>query len=128
PHLVLEKLAERLDELQVHPLGQTADIVMRLDGNAWPSGKGDAFDDVGIERALRKEFRTTHLPRLSLKDIDKQPADGLALGLGILDTCKLGKEEIRGIAVNKRNVVVIAEEAHHLFRFAGAHQPRIDID
>ena len=35
-HLVLEQLAQRLDQLQVHALRQAADIVVRLDGDAGP--------------------------------------------------------------------------------------------
>ncbi|MEO1274898.1 MAG: GMP synthase (glutamine-hydrolyzing), partial [Pseudomonadota bacterium] len=35
-HLVLEELAQRLDELEVHPLRQAANIVVALDGDAGP--------------------------------------------------------------------------------------------
>ena len=31
-HLVLEQLAQRLDQLELHPLGQAADVVVALDG------------------------------------------------------------------------------------------------
>ena len=34
-HLVLEQLAQRLDQLHAHPLRQAADIVVRLDGDDW---------------------------------------------------------------------------------------------
>ena len=33
-HLVLEELAQRLDELEVHLLGQAADVVVALDDRA----------------------------------------------------------------------------------------------
>ena len=33
-HLVLEQFAQRLDQLQLHPLRQAADIVVRLDRDA----------------------------------------------------------------------------------------------
>ena len=39
PHLVLEQLAQRLDQLHVHALGQAADIVVRLDGHRGPPVK-----------------------------------------------------------------------------------------
>ena len=33
-HLVLEELAQRLDELELHALGQAADVVVALDDGA----------------------------------------------------------------------------------------------
>ena len=47
------------------------------------AGEAHALDDVGIERALREELRAADLLRLGLEDLDEQPADGLALGLGV---------------------------------------------
>ena len=35
-HLVLEELAQRLDQLQLHPLGQAADVVVALDHREGP--------------------------------------------------------------------------------------------
>src|SRR5690606_5248879 len=126
--LVLEKLAKRLDELHIHPLGQAADIMVRLDGDAGSAGEGDALDHIGVKRALGKKFGAADLARLRLEHIDEEPADGLALGFRIFNAGKLAKEEIGRVAVNERNIVMIAEEAHHLLRFARAHQPGIDIN
>ena len=42
-HLVLEELAQRLDQLELHALGQAADIVVRLDGDAGAAGEADAI-------------------------------------------------------------------------------------
>ena len=81
PHLVLEQLAQRLDQLHVHALGQAADIVVRLDGDRRAAGERHALDHVGIERALRQEFGAADLLRLGLEHVDEQPADGLALVL-----------------------------------------------
>jgi hypothetical protein len=67
-HLVLEKLAQGLDQLQLqlqlHPLGQAAHIMMRLDGDRGAAEQRARFDDVGIERALRQELRASELMRL----------------------------------------------------------------
>ncbi len=82
-HLILEQFAQRLDQLHVHALRQAADIVVALDGTDRPAGEGDALDHIGIERALRQEIRAAELLRLGLEDFDEQPADGLALGLGV---------------------------------------------
>ena len=78
-HFILEQLAQRLDQLHVHALGQAADIVVRLDGDRRAAGEGNAFDHVGIERALREEIGAAELLGFLLKDLDEQPADGLAL-------------------------------------------------
>ena len=67
PHLVLEQLAQGLDELHVHPLRQAADIVMRLDGDGGSAGERHALDDVGIERALGEERRAAGLVASSSK-------------------------------------------------------------
>ena len=56
-HLVLEQLAQGLDQLQVHALGQAADVVVRLDGDGGPAGERHALDHVGVERALGQELR-----------------------------------------------------------------------
>jgi hypothetical protein len=61
PHLVLEQLAQRLDELHVHALGQAADIVVALDRHRGPAGERDALDHVGIERALGEELGAAEL-------------------------------------------------------------------
>ena len=42
-HLVLEQLAQRLDQLQVHALGQAADVVVRLDRHRRPAGEADTL-------------------------------------------------------------------------------------
>jgi hypothetical protein len=44
-----------------------------------PAGEADAFDHVGIERALREEVRAADLLRLLLEHVDEQLADELAL-------------------------------------------------
>ena len=51
PDLVLEQLAERLDELELEVLGEAADVVVRFDGRGRPFDR-IAFDDVGIDRPL----------------------------------------------------------------------------
>ena len=89
-HLVLEQFAQRLDELQLHALGQAADIVMRLDRHRRAAAEGDALDHIGIKRALRQETPARRglggdLLGLRLEGRDEQPADGLALFLRVAD-------------------------------------------
>ena len=114
-HLVLEQFAQRLDELHVHALGQAADIVVRLDRHRGAAGERDAFDHVGIERALRQELDGTapvrgDLRRLRLERLDEQAADGLALRLGVGDAGERGEESVAGFDVDQRDVVVVAEQ------------------
>ncbi len=40
---VLEELAQGLDQLQVHALGQAADIVVRLDGDGGAAGRSETL-------------------------------------------------------------------------------------
>ena len=53
-HLVLEQVAQRLDELEVHVVGEAADVVVRLDDRVVGAAR---LDDVGVERALHEEPR-----------------------------------------------------------------------
>ena len=55
PHLVLEQLAQRLQQLERQPLGQAADVVVGLDRHRRPALRRERLDDVGIERALHQE-------------------------------------------------------------------------
>ena len=93
--LVLEQLAQRLDQLHVHPLGQAADIVVALDRHRRAAGEADALDHVGIERALGEEIGAADLLRLGLEHVDEGLADELALGLGVGDAGKAAEEQSR---------------------------------
>ena len=54
-HLVLEQRPQRLDELEVHVLGQAADVVVRLDRGRLAAVAAAGLDDVGVQRALHEE-------------------------------------------------------------------------
>ena len=60
-HLVLEQLAQRLDQRELHALGQAADVVVRLDGDARALER-DRLDDVRIERALGEKIGPAQTP------------------------------------------------------------------
>ena len=87
-NLVFEKLAQRLDEFELHVLRQPADVVMALDERGGIAPDGDALDHVGVEGALREEleFGFVLLPGEGfhgvLKDADEFVPDDLALSLG----------------------------------------------
>ena len=89
PHLVLEQFAQRLDQLEAHPLRQPADIVMRLDGDGRTAGERHALDHVRIERALRQKIDLAEFPRFLVEHIDEQTPDGFPLGFRIGDAFQL---------------------------------------
>ena len=128
-HLVLEQLAQGLDQLQLHALGQAADIVVRLDGDAGAAGEAHALDHVGIERALRQELGAADLVRLGVEHVDEGGADDLALAARDPSTpASLPRKSRARVAMDQRDVVMVAEERHHLLRLARAQQPVIDED
>ena len=83
-YLVLEQLAQRLDELHLHVLGQAADVVVALDQVRLAGLGAGTFDHVGIDRPLRQEvhFPLTasflggggDLVRFLVEHFDEQPA------------------------------------------------------
>ena len=130
-HLVLEQFAQRLDQLHVHALGQAADIVVRLDRHRRAAGERHRFDHVGIERALREELDRAapvggDLCRLALERLDEQPADRLALGLGVGDAGERAEEGAAGLDMDERDVEMVAEQPHDFLALARAHQAVID--
>ena len=124
-HLVLEQLAQRLDELELHALRQAADIVVRLDRDRRPAARRHALDHVRVQRALRQEIRAANLVRRLVEHLDEQPADGLALLLGIGHAGQLAEEARRGVHLDQRNVVRAAEQPLDLLGLALPQQPVI---
>src|SRR5215470_14488149 len=101
---------------------------MRLDSYRWASGERHAFDNIRIERALRKKLGAADFLRLCLERFDEQLPDGLALLLRILDAFERFEERFRSIHVHERNVVALAKHRHDLLRFGEPHQAVIDED
>ena len=95
-HLVLEQLAQRLDELELHFLGQAAHIVVRFN-----RGRGsfvrDRLDDVGVQRSLDQVIRAAQLVRFFVEDGDKLAPDDFAFLLGILDAGQLRQESLGSV-------------------------------
>src|SRR5262245_25105427 len=116
PHLVLEQFAQRLDQLEPHPLRQPADIVVRLDGRRWSARERHALDDIWIERALGEEVDLAEVFGFLLEHFDEQAADGLALRFRVGDTVERREETGAGIDRDEREVDVAAEQNVHLRR------------
>ncbi len=83
---VFEQFFERLDQLELHLLGQAADVVMRLD-DLRRAAHGARFDHVGIKRALHQpfDFAFFFLDAMGffVEDGDEFVADDFALCFGI---------------------------------------------
>ena len=126
--LVLEQLAQRLDQLHVHPLGQAADIVVRLDGDARSAGKGHALDHIGIERALCQEIRAADPGGFLVEHLDKFAADKLALLLRVgLASQPLHKARL-GIDHHQRDIIMVAEQSLDLLALVQPQQAMVDKD
>ena len=93
-HFVLEQLAQRLDELHPHALGQAADVVVALDERRLPDDR-HRLDHVGIQGALRQKVDAPQLGRFLLEHVDEGRADDLALLLGIGDAGEPIEEQRR---------------------------------
>ena len=111
PYLVLEQLAQGLDQGHVHALGQAAHVVVGFDGGAGPAGERHEFDDIGVERPLGQEVGAAGVHGLFLEDVDEGDADSLALGLGVGHAGERAEKLVRRRAVHKGDVVVAAKRA-----------------
>lgn len=60
-YFILEELTKRLNELQLHVLLETTDIVVRLDGGGG-SLEGGGLDDIGVQGALGMTVTEWHMP------------------------------------------------------------------
>ena len=125
-HLVLEQLAERLDELEPHALGQAADVVVALDRGRLPDDR-HALDDVGIERALRQEVEVPELARARLEHVDERRADDLALRLGVGDAAQPIEEHVGRVHEFERQPQALEARAH-LRGLVQAQQAVVDED
>src|SRR5690606_29980084 len=96
-HLVLEEIAQRLDELELHPLRKPADVVVRLDELGLARRRAGRLDHVRIDRALREPLDAFEPMRLLLEHLDEEPPDDLALRLRILDALQRIEEALLGI-------------------------------
>ena len=125
-HFILEQLAQRLDELELHALRQAADVVVTLDRRRGPAHR-HRFDHVRIQRALREKVEFTQLLRLVVEDVDEGLADDLALLLGVGDAREAIEERGAGIDVMHRQLQLLVA-LHHLARLVEAKQAVVDED
>ena len=125
-HFVLEQQAQRLDQLEAHPIGQAADVVMALDRADGPDDR-HAFDHVRVERALPEEVEVAELLRFGLEHVDERRADGLALRLRVGHARQPVEEQLHGIGEDERQLHAF-EATLDLLRFVLPHHAVVDED
>src|SRR5207247_3008330 len=124
PNLVLEEPSQRLDDLEVHDVRQSADVVMRLDARPRLRLAAARLDDVGVDRSLHEEIDRADPLRLLLADTDALLTDHRALGLRIDDIFEPREESLGRVDVDEAKAR--AERRDHLLGLALAQQSVID--
>ena len=123
--VILEKFGERLEEASFGLQGEDAidAVVVGFDARG-PGSAGGAFDDVGVERALGKQF---DLAGAGEEDIDEFITDTAAFFLGIGDAGQPRKEAVGG--VDAVDLEAEATELHDDFvGLAAAEESVVDED
>ena len=128
---VFEEVFERLDELELHALGQASDVVVALDGLRG-AAHGLRLDDVGIERALHEPVDLAlgfgDAAGFLLEDGDEFFADDLALLLGVFDLGELAEEEVGGVNGVDVEAKLAAQVLLHFLKFVFAQDSVVDED
>ena len=126
-HLVLEQLAQRLDQLQVHRLRQAADVVVGLDDVRLAGARAGRLDDVRVDRALRQEAarRASLLRLLSNTSTNMRPMI-LRLASGSVTPASAARKRASASTRITRTPRCSREGAHDLVALAQAQQAVID--
>ena len=111
-HFIFEEEAERLDELEVHLFGKTADVVVALDF-ARRAIDGGGLDDVGVDGALAEPTRIFYFHCLGVEDLDEVGADDFTFLLRLCDTCEVGHEAVGRIDTDdvEIHVLILCKDA-----------------
>ena len=127
-NFILKQLSKRLKQFQMKRVGQTADIMMRLNRLGFLGLRTVGFNHVRINRALSKPFGARKLRRLFLENFNKQSADNLALGFRIRHTVKRRHEAIGCIDNNKLHAHILTECLSNLLSFMQTQKTVVNKD
>ena len=86
-----------------------------------------ALQNVRVNRPLREELDVVELPGLFLKDANEFADDHLAFLFRIGDADEFVEEAVGRIHVDQVRVQLLAENLDHLFGFAFAQKPVVDM-
>ena len=125
--LVLEQVAQRLDQLQRHVLGQPADVVVALDHGGRAVGAA-ALDEVGVQRALDEELGLGQPAGVLLEDADELSPIALRFASGSVTPARRSKKRSPASTWISSMPMVAAERLDDLVALALAHQPGVDVD
>ena len=125
--LVLEQQLDGLHQLEVQILGQTAHVVVGLDG-LLALGSLLGLQDVGVDGTLGQEGDALQLPGLVGEDGDELLADDLALALGVRDTGQQAQEVIGGVHIDQVGVQALPEHLDDALGLVLAHEAVVDVD
>ena len=117
-YFILEEVTQRFDEFEPEFLGEPADVVMQLDVGGSAGQRLPAFDDVGVEGALREKTNTAiDLLGGLLEDLDETMSDQTSFLLGVRHSFKVAQEVLRRVDDAKVDVEMTAERPFHEFTF-----------
>ncbi len=128
PHLILEQLAQRFQQFELHIIRQSADIVVTLDIVGLTGFCPGRFDDIGIDGPLGQPVGILNPLRLFFKNIDKQTADDLAFLFRIALTGQSGQKALFGINPDNLDPQIFGKGRHDLVPFPQTQQAVVDKD
>src|SRR6266851_991316 len=126
-HLVLEQIAEGLDELESQAGRQPADVVVGLDlhGSRRHIG-GGGLDHIGIKRPLREEVDVPEALGLGFENRDELPADDPSLFFGVDDSAQRVEESRCGVDVLDVHIEVAVHHGQHPLGLLFAQEAVVD--
>ena len=103
-NLVLEQVAQRLDQLEAEVFGKSADVVVGLDLVGVVGVMRGQLDHIGIERSLREEIDVPEPGCLLFEDTDERRPDAPPFLLGVDDPAERVEKLGRRIDMNEVDV------------------------
>ena len=130
-NLVLKEVIERLDEVEVHALGERDQVVVALDGSRLAARLSSAgLDDVGVNGALSQVLDRLavglELLRHGEELFPELRTDDAALLLGLGHAGQKLGITVLGVNVDKVDVKLLGEDLLHLLGLALAQQAVVD--
>ena len=125
--LVLEQQLDGFDQLEVQVLGQTAHVVVGLDGLLALGGLL-GLQNVGVDGTLGQEGNALELAGLLGEDGDELLADDLALALGIGNAGQQAQEVVGGVHIDQVGIQAVLEHGDDALGLVLAHETVVDVD
>ena len=125
-NLILEQVAQRLDQFETQIRRQATHVVVGLDPVGIVGVVTGALDHVGIERSLRQVVDTGKHGRLAFEDIDEGGADSPALLLRIHDPPERIEERIAGVDCPEVDAEMTLHDIFNAPPLVATQQPVVD--